>query len=153
LHTFIRAPRDFWAGIIFMILGLAAVYIARDYTMNLSGRIGPGYFPTMLGGILAVIGIGCVGRSLVRRGEPVAGFAGKEVALICISTLLFGLLIGKLGMPAAIIVVVIIAGMASDKFRLLPYLTVASGLAIFSALLFIKGLGLPMPLLGTWFGY
>ena len=53
----IRNPKDFWAGLLYVVLGLAAVYIAQDYEMGTATRMGPGYFPTLLGGFLALIGV------------------------------------------------------------------------------------------------
>ncbi|KRB64203.1 tripartite tricarboxylate transporter TctB family protein [Noviherbaspirillum sp. Root189] len=153
MPNFIRNPQDFWSGVIFLVLGLAAVLIGREYAMGSAGRMGPAYFPSFLGGLLAVIGAISVGRSMFRSGEPIERIAIKNLLIILVAVVLFGLLIRGAGLVIAVIVLVMLSGFASQKFRVLPFLTVAVGLAAFSALVFVVGLGLPMPILGSWFGY
>src|SRR3546814_87740 len=63
MPSFIRHPKDFWTGVIFLFVGLAAVILGRDYTMGTAGRMGTAYFPTVLGGLLALIGLVAVVRS------------------------------------------------------------------------------------------
>ncbi|MFC7518074.1 tripartite tricarboxylate transporter TctB family protein [Herbaspirillum sp. GCM10030257] len=150
--SFTRNPKDFWSGVIFIGIGLAAILIGRDYSLGTTGRMGPGYFPTILGALLAVLGSVSVLRSLLRPGESLERFAVKSLLLVLIGVLGFGLLMRGAGVVPAIVGLVLIGACASVKFKLLPSLLLAAGLAIFSALVFVKGLGLPMPILGTWFG-
>jgi putative tricarboxylic transport membrane protein len=152
MSTFIRNPKDFWSGAIFIGFGLAAVLIGQEYSMGTAGRMGPGYFPTILGGLLATIGAVAVVRSLLTQGEGISRFTLKGLGLVLGSTLLFGLLVRGAGLPVAIIVMVLMSGLASIKFKLVPFAIVAIGMAIFCGLVFVKGLGLPMPLIGNWFG-
>lgn len=151
--SFIRDPKDFWSGVIFLASGLAAVLIGRDYSMGTAGRMGPAYFPTILGGILAIIGAIAVLRSMFKTGEALEKFALKELVLILVSVLLFGLLVRGAGLAVAVVVLVMGSGLASAKFRIGPYLAVALGLAAFSVLVFVKALGLPMPMFGAWLGF
>jgi hypothetical protein len=151
--SLIRNPKDFWSGLIFVFFGVAAVVIARDYPMGTAGRMGPAYFPTILGAILAVIGAIAMLRSLLRPGEAIGKFALKEVFLVLLATVLFGVLLRGAGLAIAIIVLVLVSGYASTKFRFVPFLAVAIGMAVFSVLLFIRGLGLPMPIIGPWFAW
>jgi len=150
--NFIRNPQDFWSGVIFLAFGLAAVLIGRDYAMGTAGRMGPAYFPTILGALLAVIGAISVVRSMIRPGEAIERIAFKNLFVILLAVVLFGLLMRGAGLVIAVIVLVMMSGFASQKFRVLPFLAVAIGLAAFSALVFVVGLGLPMPILGSWFG-
>jgi hypothetical protein len=151
--SLIRNPRDFWSGVIFILFGLAAVIIGRDYSMGSAGRMGPAYFPTILGAILTVIGAIGVLRSLVSRGEVLEKFAVKQTALVLAGTVLFGLLMRNAGLVAATVLLVLLSGFASIKFRVGPYLLLAIGMAGFCVLVFIKALGLPMPLVGPWLGF
>jgi putative tricarboxylic transport membrane protein len=151
--SFIRDPKDFWSGIIFIAIGLAAVIIGRDYAMGTAGRMGPAYFPTILGTLLAVIGGVSVIRSFIIRGEAIGKFAVKEAALVLAGVVLFGALIRGAGLPISVVVLVMLSGFASTKFKWLPFLAVAVGLATFSVLVFVKALGLPMPIVGSWFGF
>ena len=148
----IRNPKDFWAGLIYVTLGLAAVYIAQDYEMGTATRMGPGYFPTMLGGLLALIGVASLVRSFYVPGEPVGTLAIKAMLLICGGTLLFALMLRGAGMIVSMIVLVLVSSYASVRFRPGPAVLLAVGLTAFCILVFIRGLGVPMPLVGSWFG-
>lgn len=149
----IRNPRDFWSGIIFVIFGVAAVVIGDDYSMGTAGRMGPAYFPTVLGTLLAIIGGIAVARSLFRSGMSLEKFAVKELVLILGAVLLFGFLVRGAGLIVAVLTLILISAFASAKFRLLPTALLAIGLAIFAVLVFVKGLGLPMPMIGPWLGF
>lgn len=152
MSSLIRNPKDFWSGVIFLCFGLAAIIIGQDYSMGTAGRMGPAYFPVILGGILTLIGLVAMVRSLVRPGEGIERFAIKEIILIIAAVLLFGFLVRGAGLVAAVFILVMLSAYASAKFRLLPSTLLAAGMAIFTVLLFVKGLGLPMPILGSWFG-
>lgn len=152
MSSLIRSPKDFWPGVIFILFGLAAVLIGRDYAMGTAGRMGPAYFPTILGAILVVIGAVSVIRGMMRQGEALGSFAIKAACLVVTGSALFGLLVRNAGLPIAIIVLVMLSSLASIKFRALPYLALAVGIATFCVLVFVKALGLPMPILGPWFG-
>lgn len=152
MPTFIRHPKDFWAGIIFIFFGLAAVIIGQDYQMGTAGRMGPAYFPTILGGLLALIGVACVVRSLMRPGDAIGAFHLKNLLIILLAVVLFGVLMRGAGLAPAIVVLVMLSAWASPQFKLLPSVLIAVGLAAFSALLFVKLLGLPMPVFGPWLG-
>jgi hypothetical protein len=68
----IRHPKDFWSGLIFIVVGIAALIIGRDYSLGTSTRMGPGYFPVLLGGLLTLFGAIIATRALVVLGEPVS---------------------------------------------------------------------------------
>lgn len=152
MPTFIRHPKDFWAGIIFIFFGLAAVIIGQDYQMGTAGRMGPAYFPTILGGLLALIGVACVVRAMMRPGDAIGAFHLKNLLIVLLAVALFGVLMRGAGLAPAIVVLVMLSAWASPQFKLLPSVLIAVGLAAFSALLFVKLLGLPMPVFGPWLG-
>jgi hypothetical protein len=147
-----RNPKDLWTGILFIALGFAAVYFAQSQPIGTAMRMGPAFFPTMLGLLLTVIGIALVVRSFVRTGLPVGKFALGKVAWIVASIFLFGLLLRGMGLVIAIIVIVILSAYASEKFRWPVALILAAGIAISSAIVFIVLLGIPIPIVGTWIG-
>ena len=153
MASLIRNPKDFWSGVIFVIFGLAAVVIGQDYSMGTAGRMGPAYFPTILGGILTLIGLVAVIRSLVRSGDAIERFAIRETILILLAVVLFAILVRGAGLAISVIVLVMASGYASIKFRIGPFLVVAVGLAVFAVLVFVKALGLPMPMFGPWLGF
>ena len=149
----IRSPKDFWAGLLYGGIGAAAVIIARDYNWGRGGRMGPGYFPTILGALLLLIGIASLVRSFVARGEPIGPIAWKGAAFVTGSTVLFGLLLRPAGLVPALMVLILGSAAASSRFRFeWRALALMLALIAFCALVFVKGLGVPVPLLGTWFG-
>lgn len=147
-----RNPKDFWPGIIYVAFGSAAVVIARDYGMGTALRMGPGYFPTILGSLLILIGILSLLRSFVRPGTPVGAVALKGLLLVIVSTLVAGFLIRGAGVVVTLPILVIMSAYASIHFRWWPTLALAAGLTLFCVLVFLKGLGVPLPVLGSWFG-
>lgn len=148
----IRSPKDFWSGIMFLCFGLGGVYIAREYAMGTAGSMGPAYFPTMLGWLLAVIGLATAVRALVGHGEALERVAFKELALVLVSVLLFAFLLRGAGLAVAIPVLIIVSAFASHQFSWKASALLAVGAAIVSIMLFVKALGLPMPVVGPWFG-
>lgn len=148
----IRNPKDFWAGLIYIGIGLGAFYIAQDYEMGTAVRMGPGYFPRVLGMVLALIGFASLARSFLRPGEAVGRMAWRAVLLVLGATAIFGVLVRGAGLVISLFVLVLVSAYASRQFRLPSTVLLAAGLAVFSALIFLKGLGIPLPLLGSWFG-
>jgi Tripartite tricarboxylate transporter TctB family len=148
----IRSTKDFWTGLIYIFFGLTAVLIAMDYGMGTALKMGPGYFPTVLGSLLTLIGIIALVRSLVSPGGPIGRFAFKGLLFVVGSTLVFGLIVRGAGLAVALPLFVIASAYASVHFRLGPSLVLAAGLTLFCVLVFLKGLGVPLPILGSWFG-
>jgi hypothetical protein len=101
----IKHPKDFWTGVIFLVFGLSAVLIGRDYVMGTAGKMGPAYFPTVLGGLLSVVGAVGVFRSFKRVGEKIEKFHLKELFIVLAAVVLFGVLMRGAGLaPAAVVV-------------------------------------------------
>lgn len=149
----IRSPRDLWAGAIYIAFGAAAVLIGRDYPLGSGARMGPGYFPAMLGWLLIAIGALALARSLLREGLPIGAIAWRPLALVTGGTVLFGLLLRPAGAVPALAVLLVVSALASRQSRAdLPTLLAFAGLVAFCVAVFIKGLGVPMPVLGSWFG-
>jgi fumarate reductase subunit C len=149
----IRNPRDFWAGVIYLALAAVALWIGRNYSLGSSARMGPGYFPVVLGSILAVFGIVSVGRSLLRPGEAISAFAFRPLVLVLGSVALFGLLLDRVGVLIALPCLIVVSALASRHSRIdATSVSALVGMVAFCVIVFVKGLGVPMPLLGTWFG-
>ncbi|MFO1350102.1 MAG: tripartite tricarboxylate transporter TctB family protein [Gammaproteobacteria bacterium] len=146
----IRNPKDFWSGLIFLAFGMTAVVLARDYGMGSATKMGPGYFPTVLGTLLALIGLATATRALFSTGTGIGAFALPGMLLVTGATVLFGLLLRGAGLVPALIVLVLVSAFASRYFRWGPALALAAGLAAFSALVFVQALKLPMALFGPW---
>ena len=143
--------RDFLAGLLFMFLGGFAVAVARDYSMGSAMRMGPGYFPTVLGAILFLFGVYLLVRG-IRSGEKANGDWGwKPLALITLSILLFGALVDRAGMIPALAAMFFVAAAAGREFRFKEVLLLAALMSTFTAVVFLYGLRLPYPLFpGVW---
>lgn len=148
----LRNPKDFWAGIIYILFGILAFVIGRGYPMGTALKMGPGYFPTILSVLLVLIGSIALVRSFLRPGTPVGSLTAKGLLLVVASTALFGLLLRKAGLIIALPVLVLTSALASREFRWRQSALLAAGLTVFCALVFLKGLGVPIPLVGPWFG-
>jgi hypothetical protein len=147
----LRNNRDFIAGLLFIVLGGLAVALARDYPFGTTMRMGPGYFPTVLGGILLLFGIYVLARGL-RSGDKVKGEWGwKPLALVALSIVLFGLLLDRVGMIPATVVTLIVAAAAGREFRWKEVILLAAVMTAFSVAVFSYGLKLPYPLLGGYY--
>jgi hypothetical protein len=147
----LRNNRDFIAGLLFIVLGGLAVALARDYPFGTTMRMGPGYFPTVLGGILLLFGIYVLARGL-RSGDKVKGEWGwKPLALVALSIVLFGLLLDRVGMIPATVVTLIVAAAAGREFRWKEVILLAAAMTAFSVAVFSYGLKLPYPLLGGYY--
>lgn len=148
----IRSAKDFWAGLIYILFGITAIVVGRDYPMGAAFRMGPAFFPTILGGLLLVIGSISVIRSFLTVGDPVGRFAVPALMLVTGSIFLFGYLVRGLGVALALPVLVVISAYASKKFHWGPTFIMAVGLTVFCVLVFLKGLGIPLPVVGSWLG-
>jgi len=148
----IRSEKDLWAGLIYVFFGSIAIIVGGDYPMGTAFKMGPAYFPHILGALLMVIGAISVLRSFFSSASPMGAFSLGGLALVSVSIFLFGFLARRAGLAIALPLLVVLSAYASAKFRWAPTLAIATGLTVFCALVFVKGLGIPLPLLGPWFG-
>ena len=146
-----RNPKDFWTGVIYVVVGLAAIFLSSDYGMGTAVKMGPAYFPTILASLLILIGTISVIRSFVKPGAPIGKVAWKGMFLIILSTLLFGFLARKAGTAFAFPLMVVISAYASSKFNLRNAFLLAAGVTVFCVLIFQVILGVPLPIIGEWF--
>lgn len=142
----IRAPKDFWSGIMFLAFAAVALLTARGYATGTAGHMGPGYFPMLLGGLLGLLGVALVARSLVFEGEGVDAVHVRPIAVIALAVCLFGLAMERLGLVAALIVATVVSALASRESRAVETVALAVALAVFAVLLFVYALRLPLPI-------
>jgi Tripartite tricarboxylate transporter TctB family len=141
----VRAPKDFWTGVMFIALGVIAMVVSRNYSLGTAGRMGPGYFPLLLGSLLAVIGLALVVRAFVIDGAPLERIALGPLCLIVLSVILFGALLQRAGLVIALIVVIGVSALASRQSRPLEVAALAAVVTAFSVAVFVYGLRLPLP--------
>jgi hypothetical protein len=141
----IKSQKDFFSGLVFTVVGASFAYGATSYSIGTGARMGPGYFPLMLGIILALIGAFVLFKSLVVEtpsGDPVGALAWRPLTFIILGNLLFGVLLGGLpsikfpamGLIVAIYGTTLVVSMAGDKFKLTEVLGLATVLSIMSYL-------------------
>ncbi|OYU47557.1 MAG: small permease of tripartite tricarboxylate transporter [Rhizobiales bacterium PAR1] len=148
----IRAEKDFWAGLLYVLLSAGFLWLGRDYKMGVASRMGPGYFPIVLGWTLGAFGVVSIVRSFLTDGAPIGKIAWKTLAWVSAGVLAFGVLITTAGLLFALPVLVLLSSLASAESRYdLKGLLILLGLTLFCVLVFVKGLGVPMPVLGSWF--
>ena len=149
----IKSPKDFWTGVLYLAFGAAAFWIARDYPIGSAGRMGPGYFPTALSVLLMALGVFILVKGMTREGTPLGNFAWRGAIIVLAATVAFGYLLERAGLIVALLALIVGSALASAQSRY-DWKTAlyAAGLVVFCALVFVNGLGIPMPLLGAWFG-
>jgi hypothetical protein len=142
----IRNPRDFWSGVMFVAFGGAGIWLARAFPYGTAARMGPAYFPTVVGGLLAAFGFFIALRGLAVDGESVGRFHFKTLLPILTSITLFGLALEHIGLFGAVFILVVLASLGGHEFRLRETLLVAAGLAIGTVLIFVYALKLQIPI-------
>jgi hypothetical protein len=145
----IRSPKDFWAGLIFVAIGGGFVLLAQQYRLGDMHRMGPAMFPTLIGALLAALGLIIALRSFVLDGAPVPRFDARPIGISRLAIVLFGIALQWLGLVAAIAALVLVGAYASREVRLLDNLALAAVMIVFSVAVFVWLLGLPLPLWPT----
>jgi hypothetical protein len=152
----IKSQKDFFAGLMFMVVGVAFAWGATTYSVGSGARMGPGYFPLMLGILLALIGSVITFKAMVvetEGGDKIGAWAWKPLFFILAANFVFGILLGGLpsiGLPAmgmilGIYALVIISSLAGNEFSLKGVLGLSTILAIGSYLAFVVLLKLQFP--------
>lgn len=157
----IKSQKDFFSGVMFTVVGVAFAWGASTYNVGNGARMGPGYFPLLLGVVMALIGVGIMFSGLTvetEDGEKIGKWAWKQVVFILGANLAFGVLLGGLpsiGVPAmgliiAIYALVLIGSLAGSEFDFKKVLVLATVLAIGSYIAFIWALKLQIQVWPTF---
>ena len=152
----IKSQKDFFSGLMFMTVGIAFAWGATSYSLGSGARMGPGYFPLLLGIILAILGGVITFKAMVietEGGDKIGKWAWKPLGFIIGANVLFGILLGglpKIGLPpmgliAGIYGLTIVASLAGERFKLKEVLILATILAVLSYGAFVKLLNLQFP--------
>ena len=140
----IRAPKDFWSGVMFGGFAAVALVAAHGYSLGSAGRMGPGYFPALLALVLAGLAAVLIGRSIVLEGEPLPPFRLVPLLIIAVAVCLFGALIEPLGLVIALALLTLLSAWAGPQFRFVETVALAAVLIGFSIGVFAYALGLPL---------
>ena len=143
----IKSPKDFWSGLMFIASGLFfAIWAVTHYQMGTAVRMGPAYFPAMLGGLLVVLGGMILVSSLVVQGEKVPSFYFRPLLMVSLGLVLYGYLMKPLGLVGATAALVYVGAFGGHEFHWKEATILYVILILFSWLVFVKGLSLPFPL-------
>ena len=150
--SFVRNPKDVLSGLLFIALAALFAWQALDLPIGTSNRMGPGYFPMVLSGGLGVLGIVVLINGLRTQGDAPSGIAWRALIVLTGIIVFFGIAMRPLGFLPALAVSVFVSTMASQKFRLTTAIINTVVMTVFCWAVFIKGLGLPLQMLGPWLG-
>lgn len=144
--------KDFWSGVMLIAIGGVAVFMARSYEFGTSLRMGPGYFPTVLGATLILFGLFIGAKGLRPEAERLEqSWSLRALIILPLSLVLFGLLIDRAGFIPAMLALIVGSALASVQFRLIEVLLFAVFLTALCVVVFIWALGLPYELIaGFW---
>ncbi len=153
MQGLIRNPKDFWSGVMFVAVGLGFAWIAQDYQFGSARRMGPGFFPMVLALLLAALGTFITLRALFTSGERFQGLAVKGLILVPLGCAIFAATVRGGGLMIAVGLLVLVTAAASVHFKLRTAAMMIVALAAFCAVVFSIALGLPIPIIGPWFGF
>ncbi|TXL68390.1 tripartite tricarboxylate transporter TctB family protein [Zeimonas arvi] len=148
----LRNQQDFWAGVMFTLIGVLFAFFSTSYEVGTAARMGPGYFPLLLGILLALLGL-IIGWRSFAASHPKSTLARtgwREILLILGSVALFGATLSTLGMVIAIVLLILVASIASHEFTWKGTILSIVVLLIMSELVFVKGLELQFPVWPTF---
>ncbi|GHU34930.1 hypothetical protein AGMMS50256_29310 [Betaproteobacteria bacterium] len=143
----LRNNKDFFTGLLFIAVGLTAMVISlSDYPLGTSLNMGPGYFPSLMGGILTAFGLYIMARGLI-KGEKIAGAWGiRPLILLNLGVMAFGFLIDRFGLAPSLVVLFFISALGGKEFKFKEVLILTVLMTVASWVLFIYGLGIPLRL-------
>lgn len=142
--------KDLFAGLIFIGIGALFALGTMDLPLGTAFRMGPGYFPLLLCGLLGLIGVILIVRAVGKESSPIGGVPWRALIFILPATVIFGYAVRGLGLVPAIFLVAFSSAFAARETKPLFALLLAIGLTIFCSLVFAYGLGLPLQLFGPW---
>jgi hypothetical protein len=141
--------KDLIAGLIFIFFGIAAIWLAQDYPMGNARRMGPAYFPSIIGGALVIFGFVISARSLWSLSEPVRLPTLRPLIMIIGAVVGFALLLKPLGLVLALFVLILISCLGGSEFRLREVAILYILLVLIAVIFFVYGLGLQFSLWPT----
>jgi len=149
-----RTNKDLWAGLMYIGTGALGMWIARDYPFGSALRMGPGYFPSVLGGIMVVMGVYVIALGLRKDHEKIIGnWSTRALIVLPLSMVAFGILMEEAGFIPAMAALIPISAAAGRDFKWLEVVALTIGLTIVCWFGFIYLLGLPYPVIKGMWGY
>jgi hypothetical protein len=145
----IKNPQDLGAAVVFLVIGAIGLYFGQELTFGSAAKMGPGYFPMLLSGLVLVLGLVLAVRSIRVPGPSIERVPLRPIVFIVATVVAFGYQLDLLGLAVSAAAVTVIAAYARSKVNLRETLVLAVGLSVFCILVFVVGLSQPLPL-GWW---
>ena len=142
----IKNQEDFWAGLMFVGFGALAIWLSTEYPMGTASRMGPGYFPTYLGGIMLVLGAIVAAMSFKTEGENITPFAWKPMIMLSLGFIFFGWGIDNVGFVPSLFGMILLTALGGSAFKIGEVLIMSVLLIAGAVGVFIYGIELPYPL-------
>jgi len=149
----IKSQRDFWSGLMFVVVGVVFAVGATNYSMGSSARPGPGYFPLILSVLMAILGGIVLFKALTiesEGGDPIGHFAWRPLLVIVAAIAVFGAALPRLGLVVTVPILIVMTSLAGDEFKWKGVLATAVVLTVGSWAIFVLGLKLIIPM-WPWF--
>ena len=149
----IRNQKDFWSGVMFLAFGLFFAIGAQNYAFGTAQRMGPAYFPTVLGALLAIMGAIIAIKGLGSRlRDDVEKFHWRPLLLVLGSVLSFALLLRPLGLVASLVVLIFVGALGGPDYKTREVVVVAIAMILLVLAVFIWGLKLTVPVWPAFLG-
>lgn len=148
----IRNPKDFFTGLLLLVVTALFAYGLTELQIGTAYRMGPGYFPMLLTGLLGIFSLIILINGFRSDGEPIGEIPWRALILVTVSIVFYGATLRGLGLVPALGLTVLISTFAADKWDAKSAVAVTVVLVAASVAIFVKGLGLPLSLYGPWVG-
>lgn len=150
----VRNQSDFWSGVMFAAIGTAFVILSQEYQIGTPARMGPGFFPAVLGALLALLGLVSAWQSVSRANEEmqVERIGWRELLLIVAAIGAFAVALPHLGLVVSVTLLIGISAFASYEVRWKEIIVTIAVLLTLSWLVFVKGLDLQFSVWPTFLG-
>lgn len=150
-----KSLKDLLSGLVFIGFGLAFGYASLGYDLGTALRMGPGYFPLILAGILVLFGVIITAQSFTSGPDevPLGSVPWLGLALLTGALVFFGVTVRGLGLGPSLLVTTFLSAFASRRTGLLGAMALAVALTVLCIVIFVWALGLPLRTIGPWLDF
>lgn len=145
----VKSPQDLGAGAVFIVIGIAGILFGDDLPMGTAARMGPGYFPMVLSGLIILIGLITGARGLAIEGPPMERIHLRPLLFVLGAIVASGYLLNWVGLVLTSIIVTLVASFARRDVDLRETLLLGTGIGVFAVVVFVYALNQPLP---AWWG-
>lgn len=142
----LKSTQDLVTGLLFIAVGIGAYFVAMDYPIGTAQRPGTGVLPKALAWLLAGTGAILIVKALLVNGPDLGRWAWRPALMITLATIAFALLIDRAGMVVAMVASMTLAALGTPETRWVEYIFFAMFMIVLGVVLFIYGLGMPIPI-------